>query len=72
MSFACQKREAVGDSGEVSRLLEAWGKSDVAARDRMLPLVYQDCGGEPRAFLRRERRDYTLQPRRLSMKRSCG
>ena len=59
------KRIAVDRPGEVSRLLEAWGKGDVAARDRMLPLVYHELRRRAGAYLRRERQDHTLQPTAL-------
>ena len=59
------KRIAVDRPGEVSRLLEAWGKGDVAARDRMLPLVYHELRTRAGAYLRRERQDHTLQPTAL-------
>ena len=58
-------RVAVDRPGEVSRLLEAWGKGDVAARDRMLPLVYHELRRRAAAYLRRERQDHTLQPTAL-------
>ncbi len=59
------KRVGVDRPGEVSRLLEAWGNGDVAARDRMLPLVYHELRARAQAYLRRERREHTLQPTAL-------
>jgi RNA polymerase sigma factor (TIGR02999 family) len=56
---------AVDHPGEVSRLLEAWGKGDIAARDRMLPLIYHELRRRAGAYLRRERQDHTLQPTAL-------
>ena len=59
------KPGAVDPPGEVSRLLEAWGKGDVAARDSMLPLIYEELRRRAGAYLRRERQDHTLQPTAL-------
>jgi len=49
----------------VSRLLQAWSGGDVAARDALLPLVYQELRSRAARYLRRERRDHTLQPTAL-------
>lgn len=64
-SFSCQHVLRSNRPGEVSRLLEAWGKGDVAARDRMLPLVYHELRRRAAAYLRRERQDHTHQPTAL-------
>ena len=50
---------------EVTDLLQAWGSGDEGARDRLMPLVYQDLRRRAAAQLRRERRDHTLQPTAL-------
>jgi RNA polymerase sigma factor (TIGR02999 family) len=53
----------VGSPGDdVSDLLRAWGEGDLGARDRLLPLVYQELRRRAAAQLRRERRGHTLQP----------
>jgi len=49
-------------AGEVTRLLQAWSDGDAAARDRLLPLVYQDLKRRAGAYLRREGRNHTLRP----------
>jgi RNA polymerase sigma-70 factor (ECF subfamily) len=49
----------------VSELLRAWGRGDCEARDRLLPLVYRELKKRAAAYLRRERRDHTLQPTAL-------
>ena len=49
-------------AGEVTRLLQAWSEGDDAARDRLLPLVYQDLKRRAAAYLRRENRGHTLRP----------
>jgi RNA polymerase sigma factor (TIGR02999 family) len=45
----------------VTRLLHAWGEGDAAARDRLLPVVYQELRRRAAQRLRRERRGHTLQ-----------
>jgi RNA polymerase sigma factor (TIGR02999 family) len=50
---------------EVTELLRAWGGGDLGARDRLMPLVYQELRRRAAAYLRRERRDHTLQPTAL-------
>lgn len=47
---------------DVTELLRAWGDGDLGARDRLLPLVYQELRRRAAAHLRRERRGHTLQP----------
>ncbi len=47
---------------DVTELLRAWGDGDLGARDRLLPLVYQELRRRAAAYLRRERRDHSLQP----------
>ena len=51
---------ASGD--DVTGLLRAWGDGDLEARDRLLPLVYQELRRRAAAHMRRERRDHSLQP----------
>ena len=54
-----------GRPPDVSVLLEAWNRGDAAARDRLLPLVYEELRRRARAYLRRERAGHTLQPTAL-------
>ena len=49
----------------VSQLLQAWGQGDLQAREDLVPLVYQELRKRAAAYLRRERRDHTLQPTAL-------
>src|SRR5262245_1041289 len=51
--------------GPVSGLLRRWGDGDLEARDNLLPLVYQELRRRAAAYLRRERKDHTLQPTAL-------
>jgi RNA polymerase sigma factor (TIGR02999 family) len=49
----------------VSQLLQAWEQGDLQAREDLIPLVYQQLRQRAAAYLRRERRDHTLQPTAL-------
>ena len=49
----------------VSDLLAAWGRGDQAARDALLPIVYEDLRRRAEAYLRRERGAHLLQPTAL-------
>ena len=61
-----QPPEAVGSSEhEVTELLQAWSEGNVAARDLLMPLVYEDLRRRASAYLRRERPGHTLQPTAL-------
>jgi RNA polymerase sigma factor (TIGR02999 family) len=50
---------------DVSRLLRAWGRGDLQAREDLVPLVYRELRRRAGAYLRRERPDHTLQPTAL-------
>jgi RNA polymerase sigma factor (TIGR02999 family) len=52
-------------SDHVTALLRAWGTGDAAARDQLLPLVYEELRRRAAARLRREPRGHTLQPTEL-------
>lgn len=47
--------------GEITTLLRAWGAGDDAARDRLMPVVYEELRRRAARFLRRERPDHTLR-----------
>jgi RNA polymerase sigma factor (TIGR02999 family) len=49
----------------VTGLLKAWNRGDLTARDELVPLVYSELRRRAAAYLRRERRDHTLQPTAL-------
>jgi RNA polymerase sigma factor (TIGR02999 family) len=57
-----QEREP---SADASALLKAWGRGDPQARDKLLPIVYQQLRRSAAAYLRHERTDHTLQPTAL-------
>ena len=53
------------DTGRISQLLQQWAGGDLQAREDLIPLVYQELRKRAAAYLRRERRDHTLQPTAL-------
>jgi RNA polymerase sigma factor (TIGR02999 family) len=50
---------------EVTQLLKDWSSGDPEALDRLIPIVYAELRGIAARYLRRERRDHTLQPTAL-------
>ena len=52
---------AMHSSAAVTQLLLDWNRGDAQARDRMLPLVYDELRRLARALPARERPDHTLQ-----------
>jgi RNA polymerase sigma factor (TIGR02999 family) len=48
-------------SQNLTQLLVRWTGGDEAALDQLVPLVYGELRGLARGYLRRERRDHTLQ-----------
>ena len=50
---------------DVTTLLRAWSDGDLRARDQLMPVIYEDLHRRAAAYLRRERRDHTLQPTAL-------
>lgn len=50
---------------EVTPLLLRWSQGDEAARDLLLPVVYQELHRLAQSYLRRERHGHTLQPTAL-------
>ncbi len=53
------------DTGTGTLLLRAWQRGDIQARDDLFDLVHRDLRARAAGFLRRERRDHTLQPTAL-------
>jgi len=49
------------ESGDITRLLSAWSRGDAHARNEVAPLVYRELRRRAATYLRRERRDHTLQ-----------
>jgi RNA polymerase sigma factor (TIGR02999 family) len=50
---------------EISQLLLHWSNGDKSAREKLLPLVYDELRRLARNYLRRERPNHTLQPTAL-------
>jgi RNA polymerase sigma factor (TIGR02999 family) len=48
-------------SAEITRLLQAWGRGDDTALDRLTPLVYEQLRHLARRYMRHEHRAQTLQ-----------
>src|ERR1051326_1767281 len=48
-------------AGEATRLLQAWSAGDKQALDDLLPLVYRELRSLAGSYIRRERKDHTLQ-----------
>jgi RNA polymerase sigma factor (TIGR02999 family) len=61
MDYSSQSEMSDPAKREVTELLEAWQHGDAGARERLLPLVYDELRRVARARLRRERPDHTLQ-----------
>jgi RNA polymerase sigma factor (TIGR02999 family) len=57
--------ESEGERGTATACLVAWGRGDETARERMLPLVYDELRRLAATYLRRERPGHTLQPTAL-------
>ena len=53
--------ETACSPNEISCLLQAWSGGDHKALDDLLPLVYDELHRQAHRFLRRERRNHTLQ-----------
>lgn len=45
----------------VTRLLRRWREGDDRARDEVMPVLYRELSELARSYLRRERRDHTLE-----------
>src|SRR6267143_5153555 len=52
-------------SSGVTDLLERWGQGDQNALEELMTIVYDELHRLAGAYLRRERRDHTLQPTAL-------
>src|SRR5688572_24799545 len=52
---------SAGSAPDVSALLEAWSRGDLAARDQVMPLVYEELRRRAKAYFRRERMGHALQ-----------
>ena len=50
---------------DITELLHAWAGGDAGALEELLPLVYADLRRRAGAYMRRERRNHTLEPTAL-------
>ena len=57
--------EGPAERGAATQLLIAWSGGDERARERMLPLVYDELRRLAASYLRQERPGHTLQPTAL-------
>ena len=56
---------ATRSSDGITQLLERWSNGEEEARDELMPLVYNELHRLAANYLRRERREHTLQPTAL-------
>jgi RNA polymerase sigma factor (TIGR02999 family) len=56
---------ATRSSEGITQLLEKWGQGDENALDQLMPLVYPELRRLAGSYLRRERKQHTLQPTAL-------
>jgi RNA polymerase sigma factor (TIGR02999 family) len=56
---------AAADTSDLTALLKAWGRGDLAARDELMPAVYEELRRRARAYFRQEPVGNTLQPTAL-------
>jgi len=52
---------SASDPQQITQLLLAWGQGDEAARDQLIPMIYDELRRLARKHLRRERPGHTLQ-----------
>jgi RNA polymerase sigma-70 factor (ECF subfamily) len=52
-------------ASQITKQLEAWRHGDQAAESALAELIYDDLHGRAQQYMRRERRDHTLQPTAL-------
>lgn len=56
---------ATSTSHGITQLLQRWSNGEETARDELVPLVYSELHRIAKIYLRRERREHTLQPTAL-------
>jgi RNA polymerase sigma factor (TIGR02999 family) len=55
----------MNETSEITQLLKAWQNGDGEALDKLMPLVMPELKEIARKYLRRERKNHTLQPTAL-------
>jgi len=56
-----EKMMAASSPNQVTKLLLAWGEGEEAAREELVPLVYEELHRLARRYMRKERSGHTLQ-----------
>lgn len=56
---------AASDPAQVTALLRAWTDGEPGALEQLVPLVHRELLATARLYMKRERRDHTLQPTAL-------
>jgi len=56
---------SIGESSEITQILNDWNDGDEDAKERLLKFVYDDLKRQARYLMARERSDHTLQPTAL-------
>ena len=56
---------ATRSSEQITQLLKKWSSGDDKALEQLMPLVYDELHRLAETYLRRERREHTLQPTAL-------
>ncbi len=54
--------KAMPSSGELTRLLQAWREGDLEARDRLMPVVYEELRRRAKSYLKRKSGGDSLKP----------
>lgn len=52
-------------TSEITKILQDWNNGDVAAKERLMPFVYDELKRQARRLMARERSNHTLQPTAL-------
>jgi RNA polymerase sigma-70 factor, ECF subfamily len=62
VKIAASEDHLTGSNDDVTGLLHAWGRGDLAARDALIRIVHQELRRRAAALLRREQPGHLLQP----------
>lgn len=60
-----KQRTSASESESITQLLLKWSDGDGSAREKLMPLVYNELRQLARKYLRHERANHTLQPTAL-------
>lgn len=52
-------------TSEITQILHSWNSGDTAAKELLLPFVYEQLKKQARTLMAKERSDHTLQPTAL-------